>query len=471
MRREATEQAERAEGAGSDIVEVLLVWRSPQSSSVVAVRRVANGGVFAIGEQGDLVVPFESLGSLRAEIVRYERDVVTVLPPPGAVVRVGAEEVREADSIVLTRGDAVALVFGAFEVCVSRERADGQRFGAPLASLRESAAGYFAGSAAFHAAVFAAVALFCPPLGATEEDPLDRDRLALIEHLLNASAAREMERDASMGSSPTETGGATAPRAEGPEGAAGRPDAAHTANRAAHAWRADAADGMPLRAREIAAATAFGAITLLSEAFDGAAAAASPWDRAPASGAADSDAAGRLFGPAIGDAFGGGVGLSGPGEGGGGRAQAIGLSGLPSGEGGGGCLGSAPCGSGIGVGYGHPGRGHVPGFTGLRYARDVQVNGGHLPPEVIQRIVRQNDGRFRACYAGGLRQNPSLAGRVTVKFVVDRTGAVAVASDGGSDLPDEGVRRCVVSAFGALSFPAPESGMLTVSYPIVFNPE
>jgi hypothetical protein len=470
MRRETTAGPDRAEALGSDIVEVLLLWRSPQSSSVVAVRRVADGGVLAVGEEGDLVVPFESLGSLRAEIVRYEGDVVTVFPPHGAVVRVGAEA-RAGDAMVLARGDSVALVFGAFEVNVSRERADGPRFGTPLASLRESAAGYVAGSAAFHAAVFAAVALFCPPLGATEEDPLDRDRLALIQHLLNASAAREMERDASMGSSASESGGATAPKAEGSEGTAGRPDATHSTNRASHAWHPDAADAPPLREHAIAEASAFGAITLLSQAFDGVAAAASPWDRPSASGAADFDAAGRLFGPAIGDAFGGGVGLSGPGEGGGGPARAIGLGGLSLGEGGGRCPGPEPCGDGIGVGYGRPGRGHSPEFKGLRYARDIQVNGGHLPPEVIQRIVRQNDGRFRACYESGLRRNPSLEGRVTVKFVVDRTGAVAVASDGGSDLPDEGVRRCVVSAFGALSFPAPESGMLTVSYPIVFNPE
>jgi hypothetical protein len=82
-----------------------------------------------------------------------------------------------------------------------------------------------------------------------------------------------------------------------------------------------------------------------------------------------------------------------------------------------------------------------------------------------------NDGRYRACYERGLRTNPALAGRVTVKFVVDRSGAVAVASDGGSDIPDDGVKKCVIAAFGALSFPAPANGLLTVVYPIAFSPE
>jgi len=95
---------------------------------------------------------------------------------------------------------------------------------------------------------------------------------------------------------------------------------------------------------------------------------------------------------------------------------------------------------------------------------------GSLPPEVIQRIVRQNFGRFRLCYENGLRANPSLQGRVTVKFVIDRAGSVSSAMDGGSDLPDQNVVQCVVRGFGSLSFPQPEGGIVTVAYPIIFNP-
>ncbi len=97
----------------------------------------------------------------------------------------------------------------------------------------------------------------------------------------------------------------------------------------------------------------------------------------------------------------------------------------------------------------------------------LEVN-GRLPPEVIQRIVRQNFGRFRLCYENGLRSNPSLEGKVVVKFVIDRSGAVASARDGGSDLPDPAVQACVIRGFRNLSFPQPEGGIVTVSYPIIF---
>ncbi len=95
---------------------------------------------------------------------------------------------------------------------------------------------------------------------------------------------------------------------------------------------------------------------------------------------------------------------------------------------------------------------------------------GSLPPEVIQRITRQNSGRFRLCYENGLRTNPKLAGKVSVKFVIDRAGVVSVASDGGSDLPDQAVVQCVVRGFRTLSFPQPENGIVTVVYPITFSP-
>jgi len=45
---------------------------------------------------------------------------------------------------------------------------------------------------------------------------------------------------------------------------------------------------------------------------------------------------------------------------------------------------------------------------------------GRLPPEVIQRIVRQKFGRFRLCYEQNLRMQPSLPrARQRQKFVIE----------------------------------------------------
>jgi hypothetical protein len=161
-------------------------------------------------------------------------------------------------------------------------------------------------------------------------------------------------------------------------------------------------------------------------------------------------AQGNMWGEAIGDSFGsGGLGLSGVGEGGGGGETGIG--------------------QGFGSGHGRLGGSHVVRAPVIR-AGATTVS-GRVPPEVIQRIVRQNFGRFRACYQRGLLHRPDLAGRVSVRFMIDRQGAVAQAVDGGSDLPDASVISCVVQAFTDLSFPQPEGGTVTVVYPIAFSPE
>ncbi len=98
----------------------------------------------------------------------------------------------------------------------------------------------------------------------------------------------------------------------------------------------------------------------------------------------------------------------------------------------------------------------------------VSVN-GRLPPEVVQRIVRQRYGTFRQCYEKGLLSNPELMGRVSVKFVIGRNGDVMSAQDGGSDLPSS-VVSCIVKGFSDLHFPQPEGGIVTVVYPVKFEP-
>ncbi|WP_437733471.1 AgmX/PglI C-terminal domain-containing protein [Sorangium sp. So ce1335] len=170
----------------------------------------------------------------------------------------------------------------------------------------------------------------------------------------------------------------------------------------------------------------------------------------------------------------GGLGLSGVGEGGGGRGEGIGLGSI-------GTLGhgsadapaasaapGAGAGQGFGSGSGRLGGHHRAAAPSVR-AGATQVS-GRLPPEVIQRIVRQGYGRFRLCYEQGLHRDAALQGRVAVRFTIDASGAVASARDGGSDLPDGAVVSCVIRAFHGLSFPAPEGGSVDVLYPLQFAP-
>lgn len=155
--------------------------------------------------------------------------------------------------------------------------------------------------------------------------------------------------------------------------------------------------------------------------------------------------------------FGGaGVELSGIGEGGGGPGSGVSLTEI-------GGLTFVP-------GIGHPVRlsGHVS--TIVCHLRMGEAVVGRLDATAIQRVIHQNEGRFRGCYQDGLVKNPALEGRVTVKFAIARDGSVIEAAEDTEDgaLPDAEVRTCVVRAFSALSFPEPGQ-MVRVTYPFVLS--
>ena len=121
------------------------------------------------------------------------------------------------------------------------------------------------------------------------------------------------------------------------------------------------------------------------------------------------------------------------------------------------------------LGYGQPPvrpRSRVPRVRGGA----VTVS-GRLPPEIITRIVRQNFGRFRLCYEQGLARDITLAGKVVLRFGIARDGSLShVSSTAGSDLPDAAVVRCVASGLNGVSFPQPESGVVSVVFPLWFEP-
>lgn len=284
--------------------------------------------------------------------------------------------------------------------------------------------------------------------------------------------------------------GGTGTRAKGEEGSMGNPNTRSSNNRYGVQGPADNPDPHIARQQALRDSAEFGMIGLLNSGAGGdpnapvapwgkdaagapsAAASAAPmpskggWGRDDSLGNDPLSARGNMWGSDVGDGFGaGGLGLSGIGEGGGGRGEGQGL----------GSIGTIGHGAGTGTGQGFgSGHGRLGGAHRTRpptvRAGAASVSGA-LPPEVVTRIVRQNFGRFRLCYENGLKNNPNLQGRVSVRFVIRADGEVMNVGNGGSDMPDGNVVTCVVRAFHALSFPEPENKQfVTVVYPIMFSP-
>ena len=437
----------------------------------------------------DYFIPSETLGTTRAPIVvsRGLGASLVILPRTrGYVDLPGQGKVSLADLISSGRARPSSEMSGAYEYelpagAKARMELEGSalvfQVGAvnagkriPVGVISEPGAFLYTGlSFLLHMGLVAVFAFFMPNMRGDDSEDIDRDQILMMQKLLNAAAEREQEERENQEvteAQPDQKEGGTGTRAKGEEGSMGNPNTQDTGHKYGVQGPKDNPDPHLAKQAALQEAAQFGMIGLISTMGGGDPnAPTAPWGREESLGQDEKSARGNMLGDTIGDSFGaGGLGLSGVGEGGGGRGEGIGLGnfgGLGHGAGTG-------TGQGIGNGRGRLGGGHQVKAPRIREGA-TQVN-GRLPPEVIQRIVRQNFGRFRLCYENGLRNNPNLQGRVTVKFVIDRSGAVAMTADGGSDLPDQGVVQCVVRGFGNLSFPQPEGGMVTVVYPIMFNP-
>ncbi|MBK6694171.1 MAG: AgmX/PglI C-terminal domain-containing protein [Myxococcales bacterium] len=474
-------------------VEVMIMW----DTNVLHVEHLTPPRSYYVGEEAgtkeascDFFVPSETLGTTRAPIVvaRGGSAALIVLPRTTGTVDIpGQGKITLHDLVQAGRARPSSELSGAYEFELpagAKARMEleggltfqvsavnaGKKVPTGMFAQNETAAYMFTGlSFLIHMGIVATLAFFMPAMGADDSEAIDRDQMLRMKALLDAAAEREQEQretEQQPDANADNKEGGTGTRAKGEEGSMGNPNTKDTGKRYGVQGPQDNPDPHLARQAALKEAAEFGMIGLLN--VGGGAdpnAPTAPWGREDSLGNDPMSARGNMWGDSIGDAFGaGGLGLSGVGEGGGGRGEGIGLGNIGTiGHGAG-----TGTGQGFGNGHGRIGGSHKTKAPSLRQGQ-TQVN-GRLPPEVIQRIVRQNFGRFRLCYENGLRTNPSLAGRVAVKFVIDRSGAVSTAQDGGSDLPDQAAVQCVVRGFGNLSFPQPEGGIVTVVYPIIFNP-
>lgn len=144
------------------------------------------------------------------------------------------------------------------------------------------------------------------------------------------------------------------------------------------------------------------------------------------------------------------------GSGAGGRGEGIGL----------GSIGTL--GGGFGAGYGRLGGTHRGSAPSIRMGQVIVGDG--LPKEIVQRIVRQNFGRFRLCYEGALSRSPGVQGHVQIRFGINADGRVVDAHAGAWSLREAHAIDCIVQAFYALTFPRPERSPLSVAYSLTLAP-
>jgi beta-lactamase regulating signal transducer with metallopeptidase domain len=94
-----------------------------------------------------------------------------------------------------------------------------------------------------------------------------------------------------------------------------------------------------------------------------------------------------------------------------------------------------------------------------------EKNAQRLPPETIREVVRASYGAFKDCYERLGQPLPST--RATLRFTIGIEGRV---TEGSVDAEIPKLGSCLDVAMRAMVFPAPKGGIVTVGYPLMFEP-
>lgn len=95
---------------------------------------------------------------------------------------------------------------------------------------------------------------------------------------------------------------------------------------------------------------------------------------------------------------------------------------------------------------------------------------GALDRALIDRVIKRSMGEIRLCYQRELARDPSLKGKLVVKFVVGSDGSVSTADLKTNELATDRVGHCITDVFRDMVFPEPTGGgIVIVSYPFYFS--
>jgi hypothetical protein len=446
-------------------LEVSLRWSSGDAACVLATACLHEGQSFTVGETDgcDVLIPFEALGTSRAEIVTWS-PTPRVVPPLDASSTVDDEP--RAPPPELCEGQVVRVSFGSFtlraELVPLEDWEDAVEANLGLGILATVGLSAFVHLASF------TLAFYLSFTAGNADGDVTAEQFLRMRALLDASAQSGTENRTTDLSRHAEQPGAASRSVV--KDARAQPPAAAGSARPAEAWRGG---DSPRSDRPLPPGS-----TGMAELIAGLEVA--PGERSPFA-----DTLASLPGreaaihalhddPSLEHFAIGGLALSGIGAGGGGNLGTgddppVSLE-IPSlrealeRELASGAPGSFGC-----IGAGCPG--HVAGehVSGARLRGAASPEAG--PDEAtIRRLVTRNWSRISACYQAGLRKNPALQGQVSLAFVVGPHGAVTVVRDNGSTLPDGMVRDCVVRVFYSFTFPPHPGPAMEIPYRFALTP-
>jgi hypothetical protein len=97
--------------------------------------------------------------------------------------------------------------------------------------------------------------------------------------------------------------------------------------------------------------------------------------------------------------------------------------------------------------------------------------GDPIPPwirDMIRRRVREHLPELEALYSAAFRKDPSIRGKLLVRFRIDPSGRVVRAEHGGSPLQDDRFVESVLTKIRGWTFDPTDGRTVEVLYPFIF---
>jgi len=103
-------------------------------------------------------------------------------------------------------------------------------------------------------------------------------------------------------------------------------------------------------------------------------------------------------------------------------------------------------------------------------AEDAEVDSSEIDQGRLGGFVRARITSIKACYENALKRNPSLKGKIRIRFTILATGGLAdiAVIENGMGSPE--VAACITGFMRGWRTPFHPSGTVTVEYPFVFSP-
>ncbi len=100
----------------------------------------------------------------------------------------------------------------------------------------------------------------------------------------------------------------------------------------------------------------------------------------------------------------------------------------------------------------------------------VETESGEVDRNALAKFVKSRLPAIQGCYERELKRNPSLKGKVVVRFTIGTNGRVTEIDIEENSLGNQDVGGCIKNLIRAWVFPFKPESEATVSYPFVFAP-